>query len=104
MLTAIYVYEPSTVTISARSPNERAMIRRYDTRTPDRSALGTTKLEPGIYALLSQEELKLEWLAGRAEALTLKKDEWPDPPELEAGASREQLRAFFEEIIKGADV
>lgn len=104
MLTAIYVYEPSTVTIRARSPHERAMIRRFDERLPDREALGTTTLEPGIYAVLSRGELQIEWGEGRAEAMTLGKDEWPDPPALEAGASREQLRGFFDEILKGGEV
>jgi hypothetical protein len=103
MLTAIYVYEPSTVTILSRRPDERAMIRRYAGRVPDQPALGTTRLEPGIYAILSRGELQIAWEDGRAEALTIDKDEWPDPS-LEAGASREQIRGFFDEILKGGEV
>ncbi len=70
----------------------------------DRPALGTLQLEPGIYAILSSDALQLAWMSGRAEALTLDKDEWPDPPSLEAGVSRTQIREFFDQIVKGGDV
>jgi hypothetical protein len=41
---------------------------------------------------------------GRVETATLTKDDWPDPPSLQAGASKEQLRTFFASLEKGGDV
>jgi hypothetical protein len=107
MLTVIYVYEPATLTIEARDPrDERATLRRFDKRLPPREIreLGTVPLECGVYAILSRGTLRIGWSSGRVETSTLTKDEWPDPPSLEAGASQEQVRAFFGELEKGGDV
>jgi hypothetical protein len=110
MLTVIYVYEPATVNIEARDPrDERAILRRYDNGQPPREIqeihqAGGVPLEPGVYAILSRRALGIDWTGGRVETTTLTKDEWPDPPSLQAGASEEQVRAFFSSLEKGGDV
>lgn len=107
MLTVIYVYEPATLTIEAQDERDaRAVIRRYDQRQPPRELreIGTAALEPGVYAILSRKALRIDWSSGRVETSTLSKDKWPDPPELAAGASPDQVRAFFGELAKGGEV
>ena len=107
MITVIYVYEPATLTIEAQDPrDERATIRRYDQRLPPREIreIGAAPLERGVYAILSRKALRIEWSSGRVETSTLSKDKWPDPPELAAGASAEEVRAFFGELTKGGEV
>jgi hypothetical protein len=106
MLTVIYVYEPATLIIEAQDPrDERATMRRYDQRLPPREirAFGMP-LECGVYAILSRGPLRIDCSNGRIETSTLTKDKWPDPPGLAAGASEEQVRAFFGELVKGGDV
>lgn len=106
MLTAIYVFEPSTLRITSANRNERAVLRAYpetEARS-DRPALGELPLAPGIYAILSFGPLLVERLSGRYEQVALQKDEWPDPPAIPEGPTREQLRAYFAEIAKGGDV
>src|SRR5262245_42295543 len=103
MLTVIYVYEPATLKIEAQDERDtRAILRRYDKRLPPREIreIGTMPLERGVYAILSRKALRIDWDSGRVETSTLTKDEWPDPPGLEAGASREQVAAFFSELQK----
>ena len=110
MLTVIYVYEPATLTIETRDPrDEHATIRRYDGRTPAREIRALREgpamaFEPGVYAVLSRKALQIDWTQGRVETATLTKDDWPDPPSLQAGASKEQLRTFFASLEKGGDV
>ena len=110
MLTVIYVYEPAALTIEVRDPrDEHATIRRYDGRMPAREIRALREhpsiaLEPGVYAILSRRALHIDWTQGRVETSTLTKDDWPDPPSLAAGASREQLHTFFASLEKGGDV
>jgi hypothetical protein len=110
MLTVIYVYEPATLTIAVGdSRDERATIRRYDGRMPAREirelrAQSAAALEPGVYAVLSRKALQIVSTRGRIETATLTKDDWPDPPSLQAGASMDQLRTFFASLEKGGDV
>lgn len=110
MLTVIYVYEPATLAIEVRDPrDEHAVIRRYDGRMLPREIRALREnpslvLEPGVYAILSRKALQIDWTHGRVETATLTKDDWPDPPSLAAGASREQVQTFFSSLEKGGDV
>ena len=111
MLTAIYVHEPSTVTIRSTDPRERVMLQRYGARMPVRPAEGAIKLERGVYAVVSTHALQIESEGGRVTSSELtvsaSKDEWPDPAitisALEVDASVSDIERFFESIVKGGD-
>ena len=100
MRTAIYVHEPSTVTIRATSPRDaKAQLCRFNQDT-DQAALGTHNLEPGVYMIVSTDALEVNVHGVDVHVLANDKDIWPDPKAsvvaLEPGASVASLRDFFQ--------
>jgi hypothetical protein len=109
MRTAIYVHEPSTVTIRAKEPgpaDAKIQLCRYN-QTASQMAIGTHKLEPGIYLILSSGELEVNVRSVEVEVMRNDKDIWPDPKAsvvaLESGACAESVKEFFT-LAKDLDV
>jgi hypothetical protein len=99
MRTAIYVNEPSTVTITANDPRDaEVQLCRYNQATR-RAAIGTLALEPGIYLIVSRSELHVTIRSVGLQVVANDKDPWPFPKAnviaLEPGATLETLREFF---------
>jgi len=101
MRTALYVQEPSTVTISVRvAAPKAAAIKLYRYNRPDcRPAVGTHQLERGIYMVVSDGEILVDTGGVTIEAASGDKDPLPGPRAqvigLEPGATLESLREFF---------
>jgi hypothetical protein len=98
MRTIIYVHEPSSVTVQPVNPADKIQIFRYN-QSEARAAIGTLKLEPGIYMIASKTGLQVT--VGGIELHTLggDKDDPPRPPAgvlaLEPGATQESVAKFF---------
>ncbi len=96
--TILYVYQPSSVTISAtRSDDGGAVLYRYP--GTGQAAIGTHKLDPGIYMVVSFGEVVVS--GSNLEVVTglHGKDIPPDPKlaamALEPGASLDKIKEFF---------
>jgi len=99
MRTAIYLREPSIVTISAKDQRDaNAQICRYR-QTLSQVAVGTRRLDPGIYLVVSSGELAVSGAALDVQIVANDKDTWPDPKAnviaLEPGASAASITEFF---------
>ncbi len=98
MRTAFFIQELSSVTIRAEDPRDTSVeLYRYQgTATP---AVGTHKLEPGIYLIVSNGSMHVDGVHGNVQVVANNKDEWPDPPprvvRLEAGASTASVKEFL---------
>lgn len=98
MRTAIFVQEPSSVTIRTSAPEDaRVEMYRYPgIATP---AAGTHKLTPGIYLIVSTGAIRVDGVHGTIEVKPNNKDEWPDPSpnviKLEPGATAASIREFL---------
>jgi hypothetical protein len=99
MRTAIYVQATSHVTIHAEDPRDaEAPLRCYlgPTIAP---AVGTHKLAPGIYLVVTRGPLAIEGDHLDVETLRNDKDEWPDPKPnviaLAPMASAASIKEFF---------
>jgi len=99
MRTAIYVREPSTVTISATDPRDAgAQLCRYN-QAVTQVAVGTHELVPGIYLVVSSSALAVTGTAVDVQIVTNDKDPWPSPKAtvvaLEPGATATSIQQFF---------
>lgn len=107
MRTAIYVFEPSTVTIRAKDPGEdRVTLCRFNRRA-EQVALGTRELEAGIYMILSSRGVEVSGGQISVVPLAGDKDVPPEPKAqvlgLEQGANAAAILQFFL-ISKGIEV
>jgi hypothetical protein len=99
MRTALYVHQPTSVTIRASDAIDRAcLLVPFRGRTP-RQAVGTHQLPPGIYLIESQAPLEITGPGTTVETTSGTKDPWPTPKAaelaLESGASVEAVQQFF---------
>lgn len=107
MRTAIYVFEPSTVTIRSQDPGEdRVTLCRFNCK-PERVATGARQLAPGIYMILSSSGVDVS--GGQISVVVMPHDK-DVPPEpklqvlgLEVGATAATIQQFFD-ITKGIDI
>ena len=103
MRTAISVHEPATVTIRATDPRDgKVQIFRYnpaDGPAAAQAAIGSHKLETGIYLVVSSSELEVQGHGTTTQIVANDKDSWPDPKvtviALEPGATAASLQEFF---------
>jgi hypothetical protein len=107
MRTALYVYEPSTVTIRAKDPGESCvMLLRYN-RKGEEVSLGSRKLDPGIYMIVSKSALEISSSQVSVVPLSGEKDIPPEPRAqvvgLEHGATAASIQQFFA-VTKGIEV
>jgi len=107
MRTGIYVHKCSKVTIHARDPHDSgAKLLRYNSKDIA-TALGTHKLEPGIYQVISRGELDVKGEDLNIQVMLNDKDTWPDPGlqvvQLEQAATTTTVQQFFE-LAKGITV
>ena|SRR5688572_20543958 len=98
MRTAIFVHQPSTVTISAENAAETtAELCRY--RATAVPAVGTHQLAPGVYLITSIGPMKVSGVQGEIEYRIADKDDWPDPKPrivaLEPGATAGSIKHFL---------
>jgi hypothetical protein len=102
LCTPIYVEEPTTLTIRAPNPGSvEPLLFRYD--QPPQPALGTHRLEPGIYLLMSAHQLEVTNAGVTTHLLASDKDVPPDPKAsllALVNASPQQVQQFFA-IAKG---
>jgi len=102
MRTAIYVHEPSTVTIRAKGANEAAArLCRYN-RAGNQLALGTHQLERGIYVIESRGELDVSGSHLDIVPLSNDKNIPPDPKAfvaLEPGATAQSVQRFLSDAM-----
>jgi len=105
MRTAIYVHEPSTVTIRAKGANEAAArLCRYN-QAGNQLALGTHQLERGIYVIESRGEMDVS--GSHLDIVPLRNDKNipPDPKvivpmlPLEPGATTESVQRFLSDAM-----
>ena len=101
MRTAIFVHEPSTVTIRAKGGGQAAArLSRYN-REGNQSALGTHQLERGIYVIESRGEMDVSGSHLDIVALSNDKNIPPDPKvivpmlPLEPGATTQSVQTFL---------
>jgi hypothetical protein len=99
MRTAIYVQQPSTVTIRPTDPRDaKALLCRYN-QLPEQAAAGTHKLQPGIYLVISSGPIEVHGLGTTTQIVANDKDIWPDPKAtvigLEPGATAASIQEFF---------
>lgn len=100
MRTVLYIYQPSTVTIRAQQTNdETALLNRYN-RGAGQVAVGTHKLDAGIYMIESRDPMEVT--GSNMDVVFLHgKDIPPDPKiaasALEPGATVESIRNFLED-------
>lgn len=99
MRTAIYVLAPSTVAIGTVQPQlTPAVLYRYH-RGAGQPALGTHRLDPGIYMIVSTGEVEVTGANLTVATLRAGKDLPPDPrPALgfEPGATTDTVHTFFQ--------
>ena len=105
--TAMYVFEPSTVTIRASDPSEdRVTLCRFN-RKGEEVALGARALQPGVYMIVSHHPVQVSGGHISVVPLAGDKDEPPEPKaqvfQLEGCASPAAIQRFFN-IFKGIDV
>jgi hypothetical protein len=101
MRTAIYVHEPTRVTIRALDERDRAVeLTPYRLATAPRLGVGAYAIGPGIYMIHSVGALVVDGAGVTVEATTDDKDPWPDPKAhllaLEPGASVASVQARFD--------
>src|SRR5262245_37732271 len=109
MRTAIYVAEPSTVTIRPTAPGQTgetgATLYRFQ-RGAGKPALGTHQLEPGIYMVLSIGGVDVTGNGLTVTPLSKDKDIPPEPKAqvlaAEPGATPDAIARFFQ-VTKDAD-
>ena len=116
MRTGIYVQKPTTVTIRASAPEDaRVQLRRFRVATtaadarhqrePD--AVGTHRLDAGIYLIVSSCPMHIEGANLTTQAVANDKNPWPDPDGAVAGlvvnATMAAIRDFFA-VTKGIEV
>jgi hypothetical protein len=98
MRTALFIVQPSTVTVRAVEPRDAAseLCRYQQAPVP---AIGTHQLEPGVYLITSSAPLAIDGVQGELQAQRNDKDEWPSPKltvvALEPGATAASLREFL---------
>lgn len=106
MRTAIYVAEPSTVTIRATAPGETSATLYRFQRGAGKPALGTHQLEPGIYMVLSIGGVDVTGNGLTVAPLSKDKDIPPEPKAAvlaaEPGATPDAIARFFQ-VTKDAD-
>jgi hypothetical protein len=106
--TAIYVSQPTSVTIEINNPLDRdARIVPYDAQEPSLIVADSVKLARGIYLIHSFDTISVSGAHVETEISIRDKDEWPDPPAhvlaLENAATSSSIKAFFA-IAKGLEV
>jgi len=106
MRTAIYVAEPSTVTIRPRQPSPaHATLYRFR-RGAGQPAFGTHQLDPGIYLVMSVGAVDVTGNGLTVTPLSEDKDIPPEPKAqvlaAEPGATTEEIRTFFQ-VARTAD-
>jgi hypothetical protein len=104
--TALYVYEPSTVTIRAKECNEPELLLCRYGRKFQRIAEGALALDGGIYLLLSSGQLDI--IGGNTTITPLSGKDVPPEPRLqviglEQGATAASIKQFFA-VDKGIDI
>jgi hypothetical protein len=104
MRTAIFVYEPTTVTITATENLQLASFDGAPARAVTASALA---VGPGIYKIVSASPVSVVSASSRTQVLstTSDKDKWPDPPPATlpgtlAGTAPPAIWDFF--VVPGA--
>ena len=107
MRTAMYVFEPSTVTIRASDPcDDRVTLYRFNHKG-EQVAQGARPLEPGVYMIVSHRPVEVSGGHISVVPLAGSKDEPPEPKaqvfNLEGGANPAAIQRFFN-IFKGIDV
>ncbi len=99
MRTAIYVYQPTTITFGPSAPPVAKVIR-YGGKSPTFAAEGQVAVQPGIYFLVAKNPPSISGAHLESDFTTSEKDAWPDPPirvqSLEPGATVDDIRAFFQ--------
>ena len=107
MRTALYVFEPSTVTIRSNDPGENSVRLCRFNRKAERVGLGARQLEPGIYLIVSGGGVGVSGGHISVVALLGDKDEPPEPKVqlfgLEGGVTHAELQQFFA-VAKGIEV
>jgi hypothetical protein len=98
MLTAIYIYEPSTITVRPPDSGDKSsQLYRYNQAA--QPAVGTHKLEPGIYMIVSKCALVISTGGVEVHTVTNDKDDPPRPKvtalALEPGATADSVAKFF---------
>jgi len=97
--TALYVYQPSTVTIRAEDPRDAGVLLYRFNQEIKKPAPGVQKLNTGIYLIVSIGDIGVT--GPNVEVMTLRndKDPWPAPKAtviaLEPGATVESVKNFF---------
>jgi hypothetical protein len=100
MRTALYIAQPTTVTIRTDDPlDAKIAICRYH-QPPTAAAAGTHQLEPGIYLIVSRGPLEVTSADTTVVTSRNDKDIWPEPKgnvlALEPGATVASVQEFFE--------
>lgn len=99
MRTAIYVYQPTTITFGP-SAAPVAKVVRYGDKSPTFAAEGQVAVQPGIYFLQAKEPPTISGAHLSSDFTISEKDAWPDPPQqaqaLEQGATLADIRLFFQ--------
>lgn len=98
MRTAFFIQEMSRVTIRAEDPRD-ASVELYCYHEAARPAIGTHKLAPGIYLIVSNSSMRVDGVHGSVQVVANNKDPWPEPSgnlvALEAGASTASVKQFL---------
>jgi hypothetical protein len=98
--TAIYVAEPSTVTIRPLAPSQtKAVLYRFR-RGAGQPAFGSHQLDPGIYMVLAADAVEVTATGNGVTIIPLSKDKDkpPEPKALlaaEPGATLDEMNMFF---------
>src|SRR5258708_22631511 len=79
MRTAIFVYEPTTVTIKT---TETLHLVPFDGRSAMAVSAGAMTVSPGVYKIVSASQVSVTSASGKTQVMstTSDKDKWPDPP------------------------
>ncbi|TMQ09322.1 MAG: hypothetical protein E6J90_10585 [Deltaproteobacteria bacterium] len=105
MRTALYIEHPTTLTIRApQSSGTPPLLFRYN-QSPPQPAIGTHRLEPGIYLLMSANQLEISNAGVTTHLLAGSKDVPPDPQASllkSEKATPDAVREFFE-LARGLD-
>jgi hypothetical protein len=120
MRTGIYVQKPTTVTIRASaSQDAHVQLRRFRVATceadarahlAEPAAVGTHQLDPGIYLIVSSNQMQIAGANLTTQVMADDKDPWPDPGATVVGlvsdATSTTLKAIqdFFAVIKGIEV
>jgi len=98
MRTALFIQEMSGVTIRAEDPRDDG-VELYRYAGDATLAVGTHKLTPGIYLIVSNGAMLVDGVHGSVQVVANNKDDWPEPSHnlvrLEAGASAASVKQFL---------